>query len=894
MDQDELDPSVNAMIQLLQLVRSVATVMALVVRVRHDRNFFRNGRSQEVSDFLIARHQGGGDVAVRNEIWQARRHPYCMRLLRDIHQIAFACPHRSPWAYEHMHVATPMVECLAFEGMASSMWLLGKLLTVCDAMNDTVLENPGKYLRYVVRRKLRAEILVAVHLPANVRDQYLAREFDFEVHQVNRGAGDTTRLLKDQATNLLFTAGMLEPPCSACPFCNNRMQLLRTIPQPTLLICEDGYKYARHYHYQCKNEECPAIFCMRSYDSIQYKHATHGDELMHQLDRTIFSLTDFHAQQPRHEKLKYSQVGARVFMEKDMLRKASLRLPKSKASTESMVDEYLGSFRFQPIAQELADLNDPYFLELCRNAQKKDMLRQYFDRGISIFFLEGQWLKTRLGRPFYNIVPDDIVNPRCPEIERDVLANPLIHPLRRFQQTFHGQFQMGEAGSPLSYADDSRKVDFKLAVDTAQMQYLQCLIDASREEAHHYCDDCKQENPETHNVAEVINIDGVSQPVQCCAFGAIEANSCTNSVNARKRFCSEHAAMEGICGVIGCGGNNVGNSRACGQLQHQILYHRWNNSKRSYKQRIKAFLLAQMDSNQPRITINRLVRDIGIPAGVAALLLQDPERFVNANEAVQAEFAEIIVTHAELAIQQDLAPQHRFGRQYSSMEVYIVKSCGHLVARSHMFRAETLDAVLMLLLVATNGGVRGVATHAYYDRACALYYHIGDIVLNRPNFVLRSVTREFNQGHVVQLMHRMEMKVDPFHFQNHTHREYLVQFCGHFCNPNHPTTWASADLFVGGAAGGARLFNSEMQESTAAFIGPFTRVTRCKTMDHAMFFLEVIFVIANEYRFLDKIIDLKNPVYMVEPLVHAQHAAHNIEFAQILMNEANGAPAPAE
>ena len=85
-----------------------------------------------------------------------------------------------------------MVECLAFEGMAPSMWLLGKLSTVCDAMNDTVLENPGKYLRYVVRGKLSAEILVAVHLPAHVRDQYLAREF-FEVHQVNRGLIDASR-----------------------------------------------------------------------------------------------------------------------------------------------------------------------------------------------------------------------------------------------------------------------------------------------------------------------------------------------------------------------------------------------------------------------------------------------------------------------------------------------------------------------------------------------------------------------------------------------------------------------------------------------------------------------------------------------------------------------------
>lgn len=94
------------------------------------------------------------------------------------------------------------------------------------------------------------------------------------------------------------------------------------------------------------------------------------------------------------------------------------------------------------------------------------------------------------------------------------------------------------------------------------------------------------------------------------------------------------------------------------------------------------------------------------------------------------------------------------GRKFSAMEVMLVRSCGHVMSRrvsesfccsdfkvkvlQHCFRSESLDSILLQVLVATDGGVLPVTNFLIYDRACSLVYYMAGLIQSHRQKVLQT------------------------------------------------------------------------------------------------------------------------------------------------------------
>lgn len=114
-----------------------------------------------------------------------------------------------------------------------------------------------------------------------------------------------------------------------------------------------------------------------------------------------------------------------------------------------------------------------------------------FMRAFLIYFLEGQWLKTRIGETIWLNRGAAYIE-SLPEIDFVAPRDNWTQPLRRFIEEWHGGFRMGAGLSNKSNADDAKRVGFNVALDGACEMYMQCFRDCLREESLHVCDDCRK------------------------------------------------------------------------------------------------------------------------------------------------------------------------------------------------------------------------------------------------------------------------------------------------------------------------------------------------------------------------------------------------------------------
>lgn len=153
--------------------------------------------------------------------------------------------------------------------------------------------------------------------------------------------------------------------------------------------------------------------------------------------------------------------------------------------------------------------------------------------------------------------------------------------------------------------------------------------DRRKEEAKHYCDECFKVNEASEHRTHGLfcsfilflvhpglawNIDGVTQPIVCCAFGE-GADACLNMMqNNHKRFCDEHAHLENICGVILCGLPNVEDENGEATLacaEHLGLYRRWRSLRQVYERDPKGFWLREAALGRPHLhDLTRLIGKI--------------------------------------------------------------------------------------------------------------------------------------------------------------------------------------------------------------------------------------------------------------------------------------------
>ena len=118
-----------------------------------------------------------------------------------------------------------------------------------------------------------------------------------------------------------------------------------------------------------------------------------------------------------------------------------------------------------------------------------DRLAELFQTAFFLYFIEAQWLKVRYGECIYLSMDQEQQLHRCPPIGED-LADPHLEPEKHFQQRWHGCFFMGVLGNQNSTAEDPRRVDWGIAVNSAIEMYVQIMKDRPRKEAQHQCADC--------------------------------------------------------------------------------------------------------------------------------------------------------------------------------------------------------------------------------------------------------------------------------------------------------------------------------------------------------------------------------------------------------------------
>ena len=188
-------------------------------------------------------------------------------------------------------------------------------------------------------------------------------------------------------------------------------------------------------------------------------------------------------------------------------------------------------------------------------------------------------------------------------------------------------------------------------------------------------------------------------------------------VSMRLRFCHIHGNLEDICGINTCHANCLQESRAC--PLHQGLYSQYIERRKSIRQKILMYIREMRETGPMRLP--KEIRD-GLEENIAleidALLAANPQ-------GITAEaFVEQISRKVDAMMQAQIGIRHQFGRATTEMELFVVKSCGHFVNRKTCFRSETLHNVLVMLLIATNGGRDAAPTHLYYDRACAFNHNM--------------------------------------------------------------------------------------------------------------------------------------------------------------------------
>lgn len=112
-------------------------------------------------------------------------------------------------------------------------------------------------------------------------------------------------------------------------------------------------------------------------------------------------------------------------------------------------------------------------------------------RAYLMHFLEGQWLKTKVGDPIWITRSPEYLQ-SLEDIDFEAERDDWNQPLRRFIEEWHGGYKMGAGLNNRSDADDAKRVGFNLALDHACEKYMQCFRDCLREESLHVCDVCRR------------------------------------------------------------------------------------------------------------------------------------------------------------------------------------------------------------------------------------------------------------------------------------------------------------------------------------------------------------------------------------------------------------------
>ena len=233
-----------------------------------------------------------------------------------------------------------------------------------------------------------------------------------------------------------------------------------------------------------------------------------------------------------------------------------------------------------------------------------------------------------------------------------------------------------------------------------------------------------EEHPVTGKVVYGANIDGVSMRMTCCHEGEHERNACRQKLRSNHHhYCEAHAERNIQCQAGNCGANAIPPTRAC-QEHFDLWVRHFLASKGSVRWRNLHYLKKMGKKGMPQF--NTLLEGTGFRAAVSDLLSENPEFLLSFQDGEEPLDGFIARMRAVMqgVISDEISPPIKFQKKFTCCDVYYTRSCGFVLSRRLAYRSESLETVLVQLLIATCDGRIDVPSFCYYDRACAFMYYL--------------------------------------------------------------------------------------------------------------------------------------------------------------------------